>query len=136
MSQEDVEIIRRLFKAVEERDFDGYLAAYDPETVIHDAESLPYGGVYHGITGAKQHFEGAAQTWNQFEPPAERKRDAVFLDAGDYVVVLWHLRGLAPSSGKKLDVPVVNVYKIHGAKIVESQTFYEDTSTILQFLSS
>lgn len=135
MSQANVEIIRRLFKAVEERDVTSYLAAYDTEVVIRDAESLPYGGVYHGITGAKQHLEGAAQTWNHLQPPAERKMDAVFLDTENYVIVLWHLKGLAPSNGKKLDVPAVNVYKMHGAKILSSQMFYADTSVILQFLS-
>jgi ketosteroid isomerase-like protein len=134
MSQENVENIRRYFKAVEDRDVAGVLAAYDPEIVIRDAESLPYGGVYHGLAGAKQHAEGAAQTWNHLQSAAERKMDAVFLDSGDYVIVLWRLRGLATSSGSRLDLPVVNVYKLRGGKIVESQMFYSDTVSILQFL--
>ncbi len=60
--------------------------------------------------------------------------DAVFLDAGDYVVALWRLKGLIPSSGRKLDLPAVSVYKMRGGKIVESQMFHEDTFAILQFL--
>jgi ketosteroid isomerase-like protein len=134
MSQENVENTRRLFKAVEDRDVAGVLAAYDPEIVIRDAESLPYGGVYHGLEGAKQHVEGAAQTWNHLQPPNERKMDAVFLNAGEYVIVLWRLRGLATNSGSKLDLPVVSVYRMRGGKIVESQMFYSDTVAILQFL--
>jgi ketosteroid isomerase-like protein len=135
MSSENLEITRRLFKAVEERDVAGVLAAYDPEIVIRDAGSLPYGGVYHGLEGAKQHIEGAAQTWNPFKPSsAERQMDAVFLDSGEYVIVLWHLKGLAASSGKTLDSPTVNVYKLRGGKIVESQMFYSDTTAIVQFL--
>lgn len=134
MSQENVENTRHLFKAVEDRDIAGVLAAYDPEIVIRDAESLPYGGTYHGLEGAKQHVEGAAQTWDHLQPSAERKMDAVFLNAGDYVIVLWRLRGLAMSSRRKLDLPVVSVYKMRGGKIVESQMFYADTVAILQFL--
>ena len=134
MSQENVEIIRRLFKAVEERDFPGYLAAYDPEIVIRDAESLPYGGVYHGLEGAKQHAESAAQIWDNLQTSAERKLDATFLDAGDYVVALWRQKGLMTSSGRKFDLPAVNVYKMRGGKIVESQMFHADTFAILQFL--
>jgi len=136
MSRENIENIRCLFKAVEERDFAGVLAAYAPEIVIRDAESLPYGGVYHGLEGAKQHIEGAAQTWNNLQPLAERKMDAVFLDAEDYVIVLWRLKGLAASNGRKLDLPTVSVYKMHSGKIVESQMFYADTVAILQFLES
>lgn len=134
MSQENVANTHRLFKAVEDRDVAGVVAAYDPEIVIRDAESLPYGGVYHGLEGAKQHAEGAARTWNHLQSAAERKMDAVFLDSGDYVIVLWRLRGLATNSGRKLDLPVVSVYKMRGGKIVESQMFYADTVAILQFL--
>lgn len=134
MLQENVENTRRLFRAVEDRDVAGVLAAYAPEIVIRDAESLPYGGTYHGLEGAKQHVEGAAQTWNHLQPAAERKMDAIFLDSGDYVIVLWRLRGLAASRGSKLDSPVVSVYKLCGGKIVESQMFYSDTVSILQFL--
>ena len=136
MSHENVETTRRLFKAVEERDVAGVLAAYDPEIVIRDAASLPYGGIYHGREGAKQHIEGAAQTWNPFQPEAERKMEAVFLDAGEYVVVLWRLKGLEVSSGRKLDLPTVSVYKMRDGKIVESQMFYSDTAAIVQFLAN
>ncbi|OWY64177.1 hypothetical protein B7486_48740 [cyanobacterium TDX16] len=136
MSQQNLENIRCLFKAVEERDIAGVLAAYAPEIIIRDAESLPYGGIHHGFEGAKQHIEGAAQTWNHLQPPAERKMDAVFLDAEDYAIVLWRLKGLAASSGRKLDLPVVSVYKMRDGKIVESQMFYSDTVAIQQFLES
>jgi uncharacterized protein len=136
MTRENVENVRRLFQAVEEHDVAGVLAAYAPDIVIRDAESLPYGGVHRGLEGARQHIEGAAQTWNHLQPSAERKMDAVFLDAGDYVIVLWRLKGLAASSGRKLDSPTVSVYKMRDGKIVESQMFYADTVTIRQFLES
>jgi uncharacterized protein len=134
MSYENIEATRRLFKAVEERDVASVLAAYDPEIVIHDAASLPYGGVHYGLTGAKQHIEGAAQTWNPLQSDAERKMDALFLDAGEYVVVLWRLKGLATSNGRTLDMPTVSVYKMRSGKIIESQMFYSDTVAIVQFL--
>lgn len=136
MSQEDVAIVRRLFKAVEEHDLAGVLAAYDPEIVIREAESLPYGGEYNGLKGAKIHAGNYAMTWGDFQTPAEQITDAVVLDAGDHVVVLWRQRGLSASSGKKLDLPAVSVYKMRAGKIVESQMFHSDTSAILQFLES
>jgi uncharacterized protein len=134
MSQENLETTRRLFQAVENRDVAGVLASYAPEIVIRDAASLPYGGIYHGLEGAKQHVEGAAQTWNDLQPEAARKMDAVFLDAGEYVIVLWRLKGLEVSSGRTLDSPVVSVYKMRDEKIIESQMFYSDTAAIVRFL--
>ena len=112
MSHENIETARRLFKAVETRDVAGVLATYDSKIVIHDSASLPYGGVHHGLEGAKQHLEEAAQTWNHLQPEAVRKMNGVFLDAGEYVVVLWQLKGLGVSSGRTLDSPVVSVYKL------------------------
>jgi ketosteroid isomerase-like protein len=135
MSHENIETTRRLFKAVEERDVVGVLAAYDPEIVIRDAASLPYGGIHHGLEGAKQHVEIAAQTWNHLQPEAARKMNGVFLDAGEYVVVLWRLKGLEASSGRTLDSPVVSVYKMRHGKVIESQMFYSDTAAIVQFLA-
>lgn len=136
MSHENIETTRSLFKAVEQRDVAGVLAAYDPEIVIRDAVSLPYGGVHYGLKGAKQHIEGAAQTWNRLQPEDQRNMDAVFLDAGEYIVVLWRLKGLEAISRRTLDLPVASVYKMRGGKIVESQMFYSDTVAIAQFLAS
>ena len=44
MSQENVETIRGLFRGVEERDLEAYLAVGHPEVVIREPDSLPYGG--------------------------------------------------------------------------------------------
>lgn len=134
MSQENLETVRRLFRAVENRNVAGVLGAYDPEIVICDAASLPYGGTHHGLEGAKQHLEGAAQTWNDLQPGDERKMDAVFLDAGEHVIVLWRLKGRDASSGRTLNVPTVSVYRMQDSKIVESQMFYSDTVEIVLFL--
>jgi uncharacterized protein len=51
-------------RAVEERDLEGVLAAYDSEVEIHEADSLPYGGVYRGHEGAVQHAAGYLQAWD------------------------------------------------------------------------
>lgn len=136
MSQENIETVRRLFQAVENRDIAGVLAAYDPDIVIRDSASLPYGGIHRGLEGAKQHIEIAAQTWNDLKSTAERKMDAVFLDAGDWAIALWHLKGREASSGRTLDIPTVSVYKLRDGKIVESEMFYSDTVTLQQFLAS
>lgn len=110
------------------------LAAYDSEIVIREFESLPYGGVYHGLKGAMQHAAGYARTWGEFQTPDEQLTDAAFLDAGDYVVVLWRQKAHSAGSEKKLELPVVSVYKMRGGKIVEAQMF-QDTSAISHFLS-
>jgi ketosteroid isomerase-like protein len=134
MSEKNVETVRRLFKAVEERDLAGVLAAYDENIVIREAKSLPYGGEFHGHEGGQRHALGALGAWENLQPPGERTMNAKFLDAGeDYVIVLWRQRGVR-SDGENFNAPVVSVYKMGGGKIVESQMFQADTNALLQFM--
>ncbi len=132
MSKENVEIVRRLFEAVEKRDLAGVLDAYDPEIVIREADGLPYGGVYQGYEGAQKHAAGYVQTWGNFQTADEQKMDATFLDAGDCVVVLWRER--AADGERKLDSSAASVYKLRMGKIIESEMF-QDTAAVLQFLA-
>ena len=135
MSEETIEAVRRLFSAVEERDLAGVLAAYDENIVIREAESLPYGGEFHGHEGGERHALKALEVWGNLQPADERTLIAKFLDAGDdYVIVLWRQRGIN-SRGEKFDAPVVSVYKMRGSKIVESQMFHADTKTLVKFLA-
>lgn len=131
MSKENVETVRRLFEAVERRDREGLLAAYDENIVIREAESLPYGGVYHGHEGALKHGLNYLGTWAGFQASAEQKLSPTFLDAGETVVVLWRQR--AANGKRKLDLSAASVYRLRDGKIVESEMF-QDTAAVLQFL--
>lgn len=133
MSRENVEIVRRLFEAVERRDLAGVLAAYDPEIVIREAASLPYGGEYRGHEGAVKHGEGYVAAWGALQTAAEQKLSPTFLDAGDSVVVLWRQR--AAKDEQKFDSAAASVYRLSDGKIVESEMF-QDTAAVLEFLAS
>lgn len=131
MSEENVEVVKRLFDAVERRDLAGVIASYDENIVIREASSLPYGGVYHRNEGAQDHAARYFQTWGNFQTPAEQKLDAEFLDAGDTVVVLWRQR--AANGERKLDSSAASVYRLRNGKIIRSEMF-QDTSAVLDFL--
>lgn len=133
MSKENVEIVRRLFEAVERRDAAGVLGAYHEKIVIREAASLPYGGEYHGLEGALKHAQGYTGIWDQLQPPEEQKMDAEFFDAGDAIIVRW--RQKAFKGDKKLNLQAVSIYKMRDGKIVESEMF-QDTAAILEFLEN
>ncbi|HZB10948.1 MAG TPA: nuclear transport factor 2 family protein [Rubrobacter sp.] len=133
MSAENVETVRRLFRAVEERDLTGVLDAYDPHIAIHGANSLPYGGDHRGLQGAKRHAYGFWRTWRFLQSPEEMKLGATFLDGGDRVVALFRHRARS-ADGKKVDLPVVGVYEVRGGRVVEARMFHFDTAELSQFL--
>ena len=114
MSQENVDAARR-FKAVEERDLAGVLAAYDPDVVIREAASLIYGGVYHGLEGALRHAE---QSMPKPGPRLRRcrlgDRPGVPRRRGRCGGPLAE-RGSA-SDGRKIDLPAVSIYTMATAR--------------------
>ena len=132
MSKENIEIIKKLFEAVEKRDAAGVFGVYDENIVIREASSLPYGGEFHGLAGALQHAQGYRKIWDNLQTSDKRKMNAKFLDAGEYVIVLWRQR--AAKDNRNLDLSAMSVYKLRDGKIVESEMF-QDTWAILEFLS-
>ena len=135
MSTENVTAISRLFDAVERRDLDGVLTAYAPDVVIHEAESLPYGGTYHGLDGAERHAYAYEETWAPLQAPGIRSLNAEVLDAGETVVVLWRQRGQTPDGNRSIDLPAVSVYRMRDGRIAESRMFLQDTAVIARFLA-
>ena len=134
MSQRDVETIRILFRGVEERDLEAYLAACDRNVVIREPGSLPYGGEYHGREGVRRHAASWMRTWSALQPGDERKLGADFVEAGDDVVVRWRLRARAPDGSGTLDMPMVGIYRLRDGKLAEAHMFYSDTAEVLRFL--
>ena len=134
MSQGNVEVVQSLFRGVEERDLEAYLAAWDREIVVREPGSLPYGGEYRGPEGVRRHAAAWLRTWSPLQPGDERKLGAAFVDAGDDVVVRWRLKARAPDGDRTLDMPMVSLYKLRDGKPVLAQMFYSDTVEVLRFL--
>jgi len=134
MSQGNVEVVQSLFRGVEERDLEAYLAAWNREIVVREPGSLPYGGEYRGPEGVRRHATAWLRTWSPLQPGDERKLGAAFVDAGDDVVVRWRLRARAPDGDRTLDMPMVSLYKLRDGKVALAQMFYTDTVEVLRFL--
>jgi ketosteroid isomerase-like protein len=130
-----VEVVRRLFDAVERRDLDAVLDCYHPEVEIREAEALPYGGRYHGRDGAIQHALAWHRAWGPLQVGADARMDAEFLAGADgTVVVLFTHRATDPACGTRLVEPEVSVYRLAGEKVVRSQMFHADPAAVAGFL--
>jgi ketosteroid isomerase-like protein len=133
LSNENVEIVRRLFQTVEERDLETMLELYDPKVVIRESPSLPYGGEYHGHEGVVEHGLGYLGTWDPVQRAGDETLEPEFLDGGDRVFVRWRQKATAPS-GEHVDFPAVSEYRLRDGKIVGSSMHQFDTEAIRRFL--
>ena len=129
------DLVRRLFEAVEARDIAAVVSCYADDVEIHEAASLPYGGVYRGRDGALRHWERVISAWRPFQRGLKPNLSAVFVDGDDdTVAVLFRARGIG-ASGDRFDAPEVGIYQVREGRIVRSQMFHADTASVVSFLT-
>jgi len=132
-AKENVETMREIFRAIEDRDLAQLVALTDPAAEFHWPPSLPYGGISPLQPAAGPSW---AETWIPLQPTkAEQRMDARIVAASDdEVVVLWHQRGIS-LAGERCDTPVLGLYLVRDGKLARAQMFYFDSAELAGFLA-
>jgi ketosteroid isomerase-like protein len=99
MSEENLEIVRRIFTAFSDGDAAALLQDMDPDVVLHVEQAGQ--GVYRGHEGVIKSLVDWTEDIDDFKVVPEE-----FLDNGDYVVV----RTLQTGRGKSSGVPMEGVF--------------------------
>jgi len=132
---DDIEVVRRLFAAVEDRDFDALLECYADNIEINEADVLPYGGVWRGREGVAGHAAGFMAAWGDLQRADEVRLDAQFFsDGAGTVCAVFRHRAVDPVSGARFDAPEVGVYQVRGQRVARSQMFHADSAAVVRFL--
>jgi ketosteroid isomerase-like protein len=105
MSQENVEIVRRVFEAVARRDTASILALYDPEVEVHFSPGTLWhrmgeAGSYCGLEGLRAFDRELRQAFEDFETNCEE-----LIEAGERVVSVSRYRARGRRSGIEVDGP-------------------------------
>jgi ketosteroid isomerase-like protein len=106
MSQENVELVRRLFDAVARRDTETVLSLYDPEVDWDGSrhrwtEVMPGDPHWHGHEGLRSFFRDYYDAWDNLEDTIEELIDAT----KDVVVAVVNTRARGRASGVEIDWP-------------------------------
>ena len=118
MSQENVEIVRRVFDAFNGRDIAAFLELLDPDVEWVPILAVLEGRVYRGHKEVQRWVEDLDPDWEFFEVYYEELRDL-----GDQVLVLGHWRARGRASGVELENPGTYLYEIKRGKVVSMRTF-------------
>jgi len=133
---ERVEVVRRLFRAVEARDLATVLACYGEDVEIHEVASLPYGGVYRGRRGGRDHAEAFLRAWGPYRGAPEPLR-ASFGETDDgRVVALFRHHAVDEVRGVRLDEDEVGIYEVRDGVIVRSTMVHADPERLARFLAA
>ena len=113
MSEENVELARRYVEAFNDGGLDATEHLRHPEMEVFDPPDLPDADRYVGEAAVRERVESyVAIGWNgQFDVQE-------YIDAGEEVVVIWHMTGQAALGRAPLDVPALgHIYYFEEGKV-------------------
>jgi uncharacterized protein len=127
MGEQSVEVVRGIYEAFGRGDVPAVLGAMADDIEWHEAEGMPYGGVYHGAEAVAQNVFGPlTQDIPNFACTPEE-----FIASGDAVAAVVRYTGTGKDTGKQLDIPVVHVWNVRDGKIAQFRQF-ADTAKFLE----
>ena len=98
-----------------------------PDVQFLEAPSLPYGGTFHGVEGARAGNEGVLRAWRVFHCEIQE-----VTAAGELVIAYMWLRGSPYGSDEVCEGPVTELFRCKDDKIVEWRPIYWDTHRVRQ----
>jgi ketosteroid isomerase-like protein len=103
MSEENVEIVRRVFDAAARHDSETVLALYDPEIEFDTSRTglggLTQGAIYHGHEGMRSVYREWREGWDSYEEQVEE-----LIDAGEHVISVVTVRARGRASGAEVEL--------------------------------
>src|SRR5215216_4533244 len=121
MSQENVEIVRRIVDAIRDRRWEEATRQLGPDIELHGtAGGLTEGSVWRGPEQIRDFFEQDAEAWDERRLEAEQ-----FIDADDCVVVLLHEFRRGKGSGVETETDTAMVYEVRDGRVVRIQGYMD-----------
>jgi uncharacterized protein len=113
MSQENVEIVRRLIEAWNSNEQDEAIAIVDPEVVLDATRRLVNPKTYTGMQGMRRMLADRDEVWEEF-----RMEPDEVLDSGDRVVAIGRWVAKGKGSGIEVQQPVAHVFTLQDGRVV------------------
>lgn len=105
--------------------FDLLAPFFAPDVELHQADALPYGGMWRGHEGMRQFFLRMGGVWESFDMTEQK-----FLATGETAVVLTQVRARTRATGRVLEFPILQAITVKDGRITEVRPFYWDTRAV------
>ncbi|MEK6272992.1 MAG: nuclear transport factor 2 family protein [Actinomycetota bacterium] len=113
MSQENVEIVRGAYEAVNRGDIDGVLDLCSPDVEWQDLAGIDT-SAGTGKDAVRAYFETVMEPWEEVRREAEEIIDL----GGDRVLVLFHMTGRGKGNGIEVDARAGDLLTIREGRLV------------------
>ena len=118
MSQQNVEVARRLVEAWTQNDLDLALELSDPEVVIDRSNSIADARIYRGREEAERFWNDWTDAWKEFRWEVDE-----YIDAGEHVVVIGRFHGRGAASGAEVNANFSQVFTFRAGKLIRTHLF-------------
>jgi len=126
VSQENLEIVRRLYDLVRRGDVAGLVEIISPQFELHENVLAPDAAVYHGPDGLKKWLDAGSEAFSDFRFEPER-----FVERGDWIFAPVHSYGRGKGSGAPFDARYITAFKVEHGKVAFAAS-YEALSDALK----
>ena len=113
MSEENVEIVRRVIASGTDGDFETMLALHDPDWEGFIPEAYPVAGTWLGLDGVRGFVEEWLDAWDAFRIDPEE-----FIDGGNAVVAVVRYWGRGRGSGVEVTDRWFYAYRLRDGRVV------------------
>ena len=119
MSDQNVELHRRVLAAVNGRDLEAVIALCDPDIELHSLMTVPGGAIYHGHDGAQNFLADLEDAWgDEFRLDAE-----LYFDLGEHTLMFYVARGRGRQSGADVEMEWAQVCRWRDGLLVYSKPY-------------
>ena len=124
MSQENVEVVRQLIAALNERDVDRYLSFCTPEVEL-GVPTTPLEGAIRGPEGVREYFAAIEEASTKFRVEVGRIQTV----SRDRVLVFGQLE-VVTTGGVALDRPITNLYDLVAGKLRRVDVYFDRNEAV------
>lgn len=118
MSRENVEIVRRIYEAVDRGDLETANSYIHPEIEFHTYVHAPEAGVYRGKEAVRKYNE---ELFGQFESLRIEVEELV--DAGDRVIVVTTQHAVPKGGQQEIEVHMAEVWTVRDLLLAERHSY-------------
>jgi len=120
MSQESIEIVKRLVDALNKRDVDAFAEITTPDFEWTTSMTAVEGEIFWGREGIETYFEKMREAWDEFRGLASEYRDL-----GERVLWIGRLEARGRGSGVPLSAPLAVLYDLRDGKISRMHSYLD-----------
>ena len=121
MSQENVEIVKRVIDAFNRRDIDAIFECVNQDVEWFPAMPVTFGGGLRGREGIESYVREVSDTWEEYRVVGQDFRDL----GEDRVLVLSRVEGRGAGSGGLVDTEMGQMFDFRDGKIARVRTYLD-----------